>query len=551
MPPDLPATYYLDNVLVLFDHVEAVYADLLDDHELGFLTRFDRLGDDARKLYIRLLNRTHPCFRLSKLHYVEIGQIDQAIGELAAAGCIAVDGDIDPARLISLYSKPELLELHDERPKLAKLPRSELDQTLLVQDQAEFFERLKQQDCLLEVFGKDQYLFMQMLFFGNLNQSMTDFVLSDLGLYQYESYVFDQAHRPYRSRIEIKQHWLLYQLEILIEVSALTDLPELVELDQMIPPDIEPNAPGYGKSERLRYALARQIERIGELDQAIAHYQQCRRPPARERIARIYNQQAFFEQSLASCQQIIEQPINEEEQQFALQFAARLSKRHGFDPIETCTDTSAQYQPPMINLELAQQASVEIAVAEHFQQLDRSDSSFFLENSLFNGVLGLLIWEIIFAPVSGAFFNPFQQYPADFYSDDFMRRRQPLFDELWASLASNDDIRQLAHQRWQQKSGLMNPLVNWQQLSLDIIETALQRIEFDHWCVIFKRILQDLRANRSGFPDLIRFPPEGGYCLIEVKGPGDSLQKNQQRWMHFFDQHQIPHQLAKVTWTDR
>ncbi|MCP4472837.1 MAG: hypothetical protein GY815_19530 [Gammaproteobacteria bacterium] len=36
--------------------------------------------------------------------------------------------------------------------------------------------------------------------------------------------------------------------------------------------------------------------------------------------------------------------------------------------------------------------------------------------------------------------------------------------------------------------------------------------------------------------------------LIEVKGPGDSLQKNQQRWMQYFHEHGIPHQLTRVTW---
>jgi hypothetical protein len=94
----------------------------------------------------------------------------------------------------------------------------------------------------------------------------------------------------------------------------------------------------------------------------------------------------------------------------------------------------------------------------------------------------------------------------------------------------------------------MNPLVNWQHLDLEIIEVALERIDFAHWRAVFDRILRDLRNNRAGFPDLVHFPPSGGYCLIEVKGPGDSLQKNQQRWMQYFHEHAIPHRLARVTW---
>jgi len=96
----------------------------------------------------------------------------------------------------------------------------------------------------------------------------------------------------------------------------------------------------------------------------------------------------------------------------------------------------------------------------------------------------------------------------------------------------------------------MNPLVNWQAIDLEILELALQRIPFGHWMRIFERILLDLRNNRAGFPDLVLFPAAGGYQLIEVKGPGDNLQKNQQRWMHYFAQHDIPHAIAKVRWTD-
>ena len=97
----------------------------------------------------------------------------------------------------------------------------------------------------------------------------------------------------------------------------------------------------------------------------------------------------------------------------------------------------------------------------------------------------------------------------------------------------------------------MNPLVNWQVLDLDIIELTLQRIAYSHWIKIFERILLDLRNNRAGFPDLVLFPAAGGYDLVEVKGPGDSLQKNQQRWMHYFTEQGIPHSVAWVQWQTR
>ena len=157
----------------------------------------------------------------------------------------------------------------------------------------------------------------------------------------------------------------------------------------------------------------------------------------------------------------------------------------------------------------------------------------------------------LFAPVSAAFFNPFQHRPSDFYAPEFRQRRRKLFDRTWEGIASNADMLRIVRRRWRQKQGLMNPLVNWQALELETIELALERIDHEHWRVIFDRILADLRNNRAGFPDLIHFPAAGGYCLIEVKGPGDSLQKNQQRWMQYFAAQAIPHQLVRVTWKNR
>ncbi|MCP3690078.1 MAG: VRR-NUC domain-containing protein, partial [Gammaproteobacteria bacterium] len=230
-------------------------------------------------------------------------------------------------------------------------------------------------------------------------------------------------------------------------------------------------------------------------------------------------------------------PIDESETQFATEFSSRLTK-----------SSNKKYQPDIIELQLARQDGVEQAVTSYYLENTDCTACYFLENSLFNGVLGLLIWDAIFEPIAGAFFNPFQHRPSDFYAHDFITKRQAVFDRTWLAINDNDDIWQVAQLRWRQKHGLMNPLVDWHNLSLETIELALQRIDHQHWLTIFTRILCDLRNNRSGLPDLVLFPADTGYRLIEVKGPGDTLQKNQQRWMAYFYAHDIPHALARVSW---
>jgi len=548
MLPDLPATYYLDNVLILFAHVRRVYADILDDDTLAFLDDFEALEANARKLCIRLQNRRHDRFRRGKLDYPEIAHLDDALETLAAAGFVELDGEIDAAELLPLYTRAELLAAAGGDAAMKKLRRAELESLLLDGGDADCFRRLRRGDRLIRLLRGDQYLRCQMLFFGNLNQSMTDFVLRDLGLYQFESYPVDADHRPYRSGVEIEQHWQLYLAESQFQLIDREDPAALDELRRALPGDIEPRAPAWRRSERLRYEIARQFERVDELDRALRLYRQCRLPPSRERIARIHDRRGEHRQAFDICVQIADDPFDEAELQFAGGFAARLARRHGFETPPAIAALDQDHQPEIVDLELEPQASVELAVAEHLDARAGDERCYYLENNLFNGVLGLLIWDAVFAPLPGAFYNPFQYRPSDFYAHDFCDNRRELLQATWDSIGDNADIWRLVSARWQHKHGLMNPLVNWQYLDLGIIELALERIEHAHWRAIFARILADLRNNRAGFPDLLHFPAAGGYCLVEVKGPGDSLQKNQLRWMQYFARHGIPHRLARVAW---
>ena len=83
----------------------------------------------------------------------------------------------------------------------------------------------------------------------------------------------------------------------------------------------------------------------------------------------------------------------------------------------------------------------------------------------------------------------------------------------------------------------------------NILQLALSCIPAQHLAAIFKRLLFDIKTNRSGLPDLIQFfPKQRSYRLIEVKGPGDRVQDNQQTWLNFFSQQGIPAEVCYVSW---
>ena len=127
MPPDLPATYYLDNVRTLFRHVESVYADILDGECLQFLNDFDQLGDDSQKLLVRLLNRTNTLFRRSKLNYAEIESVPTALRELESHSFIEINPKLEAEQVLPLFNKAELIQHHHDAASLKSLKRAELD----------------------------------------------------------------------------------------------------------------------------------------------------------------------------------------------------------------------------------------------------------------------------------------------------------------------------------------------------------------------------------------------------------------------------------------
>ena len=99
------------------------------------------------------------------------------------------------------------------------------------------------------------------------------------------------------------------------------------------------------------------------------------------------------------------------------------------------------------------------------------------------------------------------------------------------------------------KRGIQSPFVFWEALSPELLEMALGCIPAPHLKKWFERILLDIKANRSGFPDLIQFwPAERRYNMIEVKGPGDRLQDNQLRWIEYCAAHQMPVSVCYLQW---
>ena len=272
---DLPPDYYLSNFSFLLDWVWERYSDVLNDTERLFVQSFKQLDRDAQCLLVRLSSRKGPLFRRDKLHYPEIESLDFAARKLMDSGILLGDTPIHLNEVANVLTKVELLTLFPDQLIGMKQSRKEAIISAL---SLLFSEPKSWMTWTSNKFGTAYYLNNQsiisnllLLFFGNAYQNLTEFVLQDLGLFQYEDYVIDHQHRIFKSRDELEQYQQLIQLRELMEMDASIDslMQIAAELPQVC---VSENL--QRRREKLANHLAYRLERSGEHLLAMQLYKQ-------------------------------------------------------------------------------------------------------------------------------------------------------------------------------------------------------------------------------------------------------------------------------------
>ncbi|SHK19520.1 VRR-NUC domain-containing protein [Halomonas caseinilytica] len=539
--------YYLSNFQFVLDWVAARHDDLLDDAERGFLATFPRLPVASRALLVRMVMRRGEVFRHSRLEYAEIGALEPALSPLLEAGFVEDDPECDVGELFRQLRLPELRQALAGEIAAAGLSRSQGKAVLrealephLTRSRplTEWWPEAPDRLVRLAVMPLCDRL--RLMFFGNMRQDWSEFVLAELGVQRFETVPFDAGSRAFGCREEVDDYLALHQLrERLDEGECPLELGK--RLDEAPPR----NAWLASRRARLLVRLGREAERRGNVDAALSYFERAGEGEGRIRRLRLLERRGEHALAYALLERAV--PVGEHEAQALSRLRPRLCRRLGLPPPGRKPEVPSE----RFDLALSPHASgVELAVAEHLAGPEAPVH--FVENALICGLFGLLCWDAIFAPLPGAFFHPFQAGPADLGREDFVARRRDRFD---ACLAELDDgrYRRSILDRWQSKHGLAATFVHWERLSRPLVELALARLPPTHLRACFERLLADPMANRSGLPDLIQFLPDGeapGYRLIEVKGPGDRLQDNQRRWLRFFQAEDMPAAVCHVTWRE-
>jgi Fanconi-associated nuclease 1 len=181
--------------------------------------------------------------------------------------------------------------------------------------------------------------------------------------------------------------------------------------------------------------------------------------------------------------------------------------------------------------------SVEELVKLHYSSLGLPDG-LHAEGAVFNSLLGLLLWEQIYADHQpDVFRGPGQALPLDWDSDSFYQDRREAVEARLAELRqmSRVELAEEVADRAAKYQGVVS-LVAWSHCSPASLAALASCLGPAALAAVLGRMVEDHRATRAGIPDLtVWHPGSGEVRLVEVKGPGDRLSTKQILWIRFLN----------------
>jgi len=533
-PP--PPGYYAANLERVVRTAAREYSHLLHPSEHAHAERILALSPCASRLFARLLSRAGPTIRVDRLHYREVPDAGRALAELAAGGLVVCDPVVPADRLAKRLTIAELAAMF---PHVAnsRVQKDDLVSEIVARyPDAEIRRRLASRHPWVAIARPDVIATLCVLFFGTDERDLTTFVLEDLGVWRFEAYAVDARAHPFRARSELdrylafgafrarvpsRQAWDPVFATRLLEVLWQSDANRLIER----------------RRNRLLDQLGYVAERMHDAELALACYERSGTPFARQRRVRTLTRLHDLCGARALLAHIETKPGSRKEVDFVRRFEPARNRlvAHRHSP-----------RTDVYRLDAAPSRNVERATLDAL--LARPGVGAHLENRFPLAMFGLAFWDIVFAPIPGAFANAYQLGPLDLFWNDFAAARRDAIDARLDELASRDVLRSRVFATWAAKCGVSNALVSWEMLDPTLIRRAIEVLPIAAWRMVLGHLANHLDEARTGFPDLALFYDDGDYELIEVKGPGDALRPDQRDWLELLDSAGVHARVLKVVW---
>ena len=537
-------TYYLENAKRVWRWVLDYHRDLLTLTEEMRLESIFQLDDNAQALLTRLVMRRGEMFDVKSLSYTEINKPDDALLTLTHQGYISLDPIVSFDTLCDKATKQQLITAiayhgGSMPPKPASKPTLRLKLSQCLSDHHD--RRVSEWGLSaqwVQLNDRALYQRVQLMFFGNLHQDWSEFIITELGHVRYETVTFDVDSRAFQSRQDVDDYLNLQALYDAFKKTPLEPISFALLTHSFATNWVEK------RRQRIAFQVAQYFEKQDELETACRYYYSIQGNAANVRYLRLLERLRAPEVVAYEAHLLLNRTRHHETRVLITRVLKRCYRKLHF-PLAS--------KPPFIAREVPlvlpqTDTRIERAVVHHLSQQCPSSAIYYVENHLIPALWALLYWEVIYAPIQGAFFHPFQTGPKDLYSDHFFAKRQPYLDDVTQQLR-DDHYVDLILERFHTKYGISCPFIYWPALSQSLLETALQCISKRSLIAIFDYLMSDLKHHKKGLPDLIKFlPQQQHFELIEVKGPTDRLQEQQTLWLEYFHQQNISAWVANLSW---
>ncbi|PLW16859.1 hypothetical protein PCANC_09423 [Puccinia coronata f. sp. avenae] len=182
--------------------------------------------------------------------------------------------------------------------------------------------------------------------------------------------------------------------------------------------------------------------------------------------------------------------------------------------------------------------TVEEIALQHYLTENPQWRGFHSETGILKMIFSLVFWDVIFAPVPGAFETAFQTAPLDMATDAFRIVRGPLIeerirmieDEGSAEIAAR--LRETYTREWARKTWAVGiGQHSWERYTLQDLEEIVLCFSVPAFVLISRVFFEDWSVWTAGAPDLCLWNLTRRLCkFVEVKGPGDKLSEQQKNW---------------------
>jgi Fanconi-associated nuclease 1 len=207
--------------------------------------------------------------------------------------------------------------------------------------------------------------------------------------------------------------------------------------------------------------------------------------------------------------------------------------------------------------------TIEQLTLEHYAQLGYQGT--WSENEYWWALMGLLFWDVIFAPLPGVYTPEFggfpsrlQDMPSDFFTDDFYPRRERLIEKRIADLTQSKlfglrkpNIEAELRNAFRRHNGQPCRPIDWNRIhSVNELLVAPRVLTDQQLIRIMQRLLVNFAHNRSGLPDLFLYRKHQP-LFCEVKSEEERVASHQIDWLHYLrDEVGVPVEICRVVQQD-